>query len=342
MAERVAQLTEWVQNHWSTTGSADDIPGELEVVSGDASFRRYFRARSGDSRFIAVDAPPDKEDSSPFVTIGQRWYAAGVRVPQIICADLQQGFMLLEDFGDALLLPHLQSSSSPTPYDQAMCTLLHLQQLDGAELPLYDDAVLKREMSLFDEWFLGRCLGLDLEDWSALLETLHQQLSERAQAQLQVPVHRDFHSRNLMPLADGDLGVIDYQDALFGPVTYDLVSLLRDSYIEWPQEQVEVWVEIYRQQLRSVGFEVPDQQAFLKDFYLMGMQRQLKVVGIFCRLWLRDGKSGYLKDIPRTFGYLQRAALRYPEFSQFSQALDDLLPMLRTHPLLGSHFEGGA
>lgn len=339
MAERLAQLTEWVQTHWSDTGSASAAPNQLEVVSGDASFRRYFRAQVGADRFIAVDAPPDREDSAPFVAIGRRWYEAGVRVPKIIRADLGLGFMLLEDFGDALLLPALEASASANPYAQALQTLIKLQQVDDQQLLPYDDAVLRREMGLFDEWFLGRCLGLDVGDWSAVLRPLYQLLSEHAQAQLQVPVHRDYHSRNLMLQANGELGVIDYQDALQGPITYDLVSLLRDSYIEWPDAQVEQWVEGYRQQLEAVGFAVPQSSAFLKDFYLMGMQRQLKVVGIFCRLWLRDGKPGYLKDIPRTFGYLRRAAARYPEFAQFSAALDALLPVLAIHPLLGVHFE---
>lgn len=340
MAERLAQLTSWVQAHWSDTGSANAAPNELEVVSGDASFRRYFRAHAGNDRFIAVDAPPDKENSTPFVAIGQRWYKAGVRVPKIIRADLELGFMLLEDFGDALLLPKLEVSTLANPYAEALHTLIGLQQVDDQQLQPYSDEVLKREMGLFDEWFLGRCLGLDVDDWSALLQPLYQHLSERAQAQLQVPVHRDYHSRNLMPLASGELGVIDYQDALLGPITYDLVSLLRDSYIEWPDTQVEEWVEEYRQQLEVAGIAVPHSSVFIKDFYLMGMQRQLKVVGIFCRLWLRDGKPGYLKDIPRTFGYLRRATARYPEFAQFRTALDTLLPVLAIHPLLGPYFEG--
>lgn len=339
MAERLVELTQWVQAQWSETQSVFAAPEKLEVVSGDASFRRYFRARAGQDSYIAVDAPPDKENSHPFVEIGKRWHGAGVAVPQIIRADLELGFMLLEDFGDRLLLPTLQTDRSSKPYQPALETLLQLQQIADTELPLYDDAVLKREMGLFDEWFLGRCLGLELSDWQATLAKLYQQLAERAQAQLQVPVHRDYHSRNLMLLEDGRLGVIDYQDALLGPITYDLVSLLRDSYIEWPDSVVEEWVESYRVALVGKGFAVPDAAAFLKDFYLMGMQRQLKVVGIFCRLWLRDGKAGYIKDIPRTFGYLQRAALRYPEFAQFSRALAALEPVLKLHPLLGLHFE---
>jgi aminoglycoside/choline kinase family phosphotransferase len=336
MGQRLAQLTQWVCDNWVATESLDPPPEQLETVSGDASFRRYFRARTATSQFIAVDAPPDKEDSAPFVNIGKRWRESGVRVPQILIVDLEQGFMLLEDFGDEMLLPNLNTHSD-APYATALEALLQLQVRDTYLSP-YDEPVLLREMHLFDEWFLGRALGLDSKDWLPLLEPIYTKLVERAQVQLQVPVHRDYHSRNLMLLTDGSLGVIDYQDALLGPITYDLVSLLRDSYIEWPQAQVEEWVESYRQQLASAGFEVPSTVEFLKDFYLMGMQRQLKVVGIFCRLWLRDGKSGYLKDIPRTFNYLHSAAARYPEFAQLDLALSAMRPLLETHPLLAPHF----
>ena len=337
MGQRLAQLTQWVQTHWVVTESTEAAPIELEVVSGDASFRRYFRARTAGGQFIAVDAPPDKEDSAPFVAIGQRWRAAGIKVPKILLADLELGFMLLEDFGDRMLLPTLEAESS-SPYSAALATLLQLQQVKDNELPPYDAEVLQREMGLFDEWFLSRCLGLDVKDWLPLLDPVYAKLIERAEGQIQVPVQRDYHSRNLMLCADGSLGVIDYQDALFGPITYDLVPLLRDSYIDWPDEQVEDWVEEYRQQLLHAGFEMPHSSEFLKDFYLMGMQRQLKVVGIFCRLWLRDGKQGYLKDIPRTFNYLHRAAAKYPEFAQLDLALSAMRPLLQAHPLLGQHF----
>lgn len=337
MGQRLAQLTQWVQSNWNVTGSEDAPPEQLETVSGDASFRRYFRARTANSRFIAVDAPPDKEASTPFVNIGRRWRLAGVQVPEIVHVDLSLGFMLLQDFGDQMLLPTLDRTD-PQPYAAALRTLLQLQQVSDTSLPPYDAAVLRREMGLFHEWFLGRCLGLDANDWMPLLEPVYAALVQRAEAQMQVPVHRDYHSRNLMLLGDGTLGVIDYQDALFGPITYDLVSLLRDSYIDWPQALVEQWVAQYRQQLIDVGIGVPSEAEFLKDFYLMGMQRQLKVVGIFCRLWLRDGKSGYLKDIPRTFNYLHNAAARYPEFAQLDLALSAMRPLLSAHPLLGQHF----
>ena len=337
MGQRLAQLTQWVQANWAVTGSTEAAPAQLETVSGDASFRRYFRARTANAQFIAVDAPPDKEDSAPFVNIGQRWRAAGIKVPNILLADLNLGFMLLEDFGDQMLLPML-NSSDPSPYAAALKTLLQLQQVEDSELSPYNAEVLQREMGLFDKWFLSRCLGLDTKDWLPLLQPIYAALIERAEAQIQVPVHRDYHSRNLMLCADDSLGVIDYQDALLGPITYDLVSLLRDSYIDWPEEKVEGWVEGYRLQLRNAGFDVPGSAEFLKDFYLMGMQRQLKVVGIFCRLWLRDGKQGYLKDIPRTFNYLHSAATKYTEFAQLDLALSAMRPLLQAHPLLGKYF----
>ena len=348
MDKRLAQLTDWVRDNWDSLKSQSPAPDKLDVVSGDASFRRYFRAQSGPSSYIAVDAPPEKEDSQPFVEIGQYWFAAGIRVPNILVADLSRGFMLLEDFGDKQLLMQLEldkRTAQPEPYRAALRTLLALQAVNSDCLPVYDNSVLMREMSLFDQWFLGECLHENLNLWMPLLSEVYQRLSLAAQSQHQVTVHRDFHSRNLMPLVSvdseaGALGVIDYQDALKGPVTYDLVSLLRDSYIDWPDDLVAQWVESYRQQLLELGIRLPDSDSFLRDFDLMGMQRQLKVVGIFCRLWLRDGKSGYIKDIPRTFGYLHRAARRHADFHRLAQALDQLVPKLKAHALLGPHFEG--
>lgn len=343
MDERLAQLTLWVREHWDSVNSQYPAPKQLEIVSGDASFRRYFRARSGSQTYIAVDAPPDKEDSQPFVSIGQQWYRAGIAVPQILNADLDQGFMLLEDFGDRQLLNDLlmhEKSTDAQPYAAALNALASLQAVDSSTLPLYDEPVLMREMGLFDHWFLGECLNEDLTQWMPLLKKVYQDLSVVALQQRQVSVHRDYHSRNLMPLESGGLGIIDYQDALKGPVTYDLVSLLRDSYIDWPDEQVAKWVEFYRLSLIEQGLSLPDTRTFLRDFDLMGMQRQLKVVGIFCRLWLRDGKAGYLKDIPRTFGYLHSSAQRYEAFHPFAEALNMLVPKLKAHPLLGEHFEG--
>ncbi len=332
MGSRQAQLKNWARQVWPY---ADRDQLEITPVSGDASFRRYFRAATPTTQLIAVDAPPDKENSEPFVRIAKEWSEKGIHVPEIVADDLTLGFMLLEDFADHQLLDRLQSEGD-APYLQALETLLDIQMLPAEGLPNYDASVLTREMNLFPEWFLGEMLGIK-EGWGELLDTTYQRLIESACNQPQVCVHRDYHSRNLMPLAEGGLGVIDFQDALIGPVTYDLVSLLRDSYIEWPESRIAEWVENYRLMLMDVGFSLPDSAGFKKQFDLMGMQRQLKVLGIFSRLYLRDGKSGYLKDIPLTFKYLYRAASAHSEFSDLKEALSGLIPAIRQHELLGQY-----
>ncbi len=332
MGTRQAQLKSWAKQVWPY---AERDAVEITPVSGDASFRRYFRLADGQRALIGVDAPPDKENSEPFVRIATEWFAKGIRVPQVIADDLELGFMLLEDFADQQLLPILEQDASDTPYQQALQSLVGIQMLPAVGLPPYDSAVLTREMELFPEWFLGSLLGMSDEQiatqWRPLLDKTYELLIQSALIQPQVCVHRDYHSRNLMPLADGGLGIIDFQDALIGPITYDLVSLLRDSYIDWSDEQVADWVESYRMQLLDTGFALPSDSEFLKQFDLMGMQRQLKVVGIFSRLWLRDGKEGYLKDIPRTFGYLLNAAKKYPEFAELRQALEALIPSMKAN-----------
>ena len=333
MGSRQAQLKNWVQQVWPF---ADRDHIVLDRVSGDASFRQYFRAVSPSATLIAVDAPPDKENSEPFVTIANDWLSKGIRVPQVISDDLSLGFMLLEDFSDTQLIDTLEPNR-PNPYLESLETLLSIQMLPADNLPLYDAAILKREMSLFSDWFLEALLGVDSNDWHTLLDQTEGQLIDSALNQPQVCVHRDYHSRNLMVLPTGQLGVIDFQDALIGPITYDLVSLLRDSYVGWPEQRVSGWVEDYRLMLLDVGFDVPNQAAFKKAFDLMGMQRQLKVLGIFCRLYLRDGKQGYLKDIPRTFGYLLASAQRYPEFADLAKALEGLVLPMKQNQHVGNY-----
>ncbi|WP_432697930.1 aminoglycoside phosphotransferase family protein [Marinobacterium sp. YM272] len=335
---RLQQLQQWVEQTAAEQG-IESLSGELLPVSGDASFRRYFRAVGEHASWIAVDAPPDKENSRPFVDLARDWFARGVRVPEILAADLELGFMLLEDFGDRLLLPELKDETAQRHYSQALSTLLQIQQLPADNLAPYDEALLQREMGLFDEWYTGSLLSLTLdEDEVALLAQVKSWLVDRALSQRQVTVHRDYHSRNLMLLDDGGLGVIDFQDAVRGAQTYDLVSLFRDSYIRWSDAQVAQWVEEYRAALSDAGVSVPSAEAFLKDFDCMGMQRQLKVLGIFSRLYLRDGKDGYLPDMPRTLGYLVRAAARYPETEPFARWLERrVVPAMSAHPL----FEAG-
>ena len=333
VGDRLLQLRQWVEAQICSKEQGNTPLVSLEPVSGDASFRRYFRAQTANDAYIAVDAPPDKEDSGSFVRIAEHWYQLGIRVPKVIKADLRLGFMLLEDFGDRQLLPELLTMDAT--YASALDTLLAIQSIPPEALPAYDEPFLRCEMELFPEWFLSHLLELDTHPIFQELTRVFALLVGSAKAQVPVCVHRDYHSRNLMPLRDGGLGVIDFQDAVIGPVTYDLVSLLRDSYIDWPDDQVYQWVEDYRLQLLTTGFFVPDSARFKKDFDLMGMQRQLKVVGIFSRLYLRDGKSGYLKDIPRTFNYLLNSARRYSEFSSFAQQLESLKPLMAGHPKLG-------
>ncbi|HET8729849.1 MAG TPA: phosphotransferase [Moraxellaceae bacterium] len=300
---------------WAVAWLARERPelqpaGDLVTVSGDASFRRYFRQPLTSGSLIAVDAPPDKENSRPFVAIARALRAHGVHVPEVVTADFDLGFMLLEDFGDVLLRPQLTPSTVDGLYGRAMDALLHLLGCDdvhGYTLPPYDRQRLIDEMSLIRDWFISRYLGLSLgTEQHAVLANAFDLIADDCVTQPQVFVHRDYHSRNLMLLANGEIGVIDFQDAVTGPVTYDLVSLLRDAYVTWPEADVARWVRQFAQQLRR-EHRLPssvDDATFQRWFDWMGAQRHLKVVGIFARLSLRDGKHGYLDDIPVVFNYL--------------------------------------
>lgn len=311
-----------------------EVTGELVVVSGDASFRRYFRlpVTGKAASLIAVDAPPEKEDSWPFVAIARALSAHGVAVPQVLAADFDQGFMLLEDFGDVLLRPRLAPDTVEGLYTQAMQTLRHMltcREVPDYSLPLYDRSRLITEMELLREWFVGRYLELTLsEQQHELLTQAFVAITDAVLQQPQVFVHRDYHSRNLMLLEDGRMGVIDFQDAVVGPITYDLVSLLRDAYVEWPADSVKKWVNQFAAVMREDGLLHVDDATFLKWFDWMGAQRHLKVVGIFARLSIRDGKHGYLDDIPLVFDYLLAEIRHYPELSVLSDFLrNELLPL---------------
>jgi aminoglycoside/choline kinase family phosphotransferase len=309
------------------TGS---LLGDLHVVSGDASFRRYFRAVTTHKCWILVDAPPAQENSKQFVEIARHMAHGGVHVPIVIAADLTLGFMCLSDFGDTSLWSKLaaaQQSVSAQPsadslYGAAFEELLKIQlcATSTAHLPLYDKTLLLREMRLFSEWF---CTGIMRRTLSAsensMLENVFQFLVEAVMTQTQVFVHRDYHSRNLMYREAQALGVLDFQDAVCGPVTYDLVSLLKDCYIVWPRSQVTAWAMKYAELAQQRGI-IPavNEQQFLRDFDLMGLQRHIKVAGIFGRLWLRDGKPGYLKDIPLTLRYISEVVPEHAELSEFS------------------------
>lgn len=312
MDHRRALLNQWLHTQLVSTQRYGGAMQPLETVSGDASFRRYFRYRyrtpQGEQSIIGVDAPPEKEDSRPFVNVARGLAAAGVQVPPLLAVDLEQGFMMLGDFGDRLLLPELDADSVDKWYSAAMRTLIPIMRADFSAdpLPRYDHALLLREMELFREWFCGTHLQLVLtDDEHGMMTEAFGWLVQQALAQPQVTVHRDYHSRNLMVLSDGSLGVLDFQDAVHGPITYDLMSLLRDCYIGWPTAMVKEWVRRFSERLVREGLmgDISDEQ-FWQWFNVMGAQRHLKVCGIFARLNYRDGKAGYLKDIPLTLAYL--------------------------------------
>lgn len=317
---RLSQLTDWVRQ-FPGLAQASPVP-----VSGDASFRRYFRVTNHDTTFIVMDAPPEHEDCRPFVAIAQHWHRHGVAVPEVVKQDLAQGFLLLEDFGDQLLLGQLDTDNADRHYQGAMAELLDIQRLPAAPsfpLPPYDSELLNREMALFPDWLLTQQLGLELSNGErCLLDTTFTFLRESALAQPQVTVHRDYHSRNLLVRPGTDRpGVIDFQDAVRGPITYDLVSLLKDCYVRWPEPSVARWLEHYRQLSLDAGLHHADADSFRQWFELMGMQRHLKAAGIFARLAIRDGKTGYLGDIPRTVQYLVAASARQGALRHFHEWL---------------------
>ncbi len=318
-------------NHWLTNTLG--LPAyEIAPASSDASFRRYFRITFGGESRIVMDAPPDKEDSRPFVSIAKQLHAVGLNVPEILAEDLEQGFLLLSDLGTQQYLSALSIDTVDRLYGDALGALAVLQTCGpGAEsLPDYNEALLRREMDLFRDWYLGRHLGLTSgKSEEAVLDEAFTLLVENALDQPQVSVHRDYHSRNLMVSAHNP-GILDFQDAVHGPVTYDLVSLLRDCYIDWPRERVEKWVLGYHDIAIDHGIlRGPQEERFLRWFDLMGVQRHLKATGIFARLNHRDGKSGYLNDIPRTLGYVVEVSGRYPELGTFKRLLEErVLPRL--------------
>ena len=300
-------LYDWSVNY--LTQHTNHQPQQLSVVSGDASFRRYFRLHHTGGAYIAVDAPPEKENSRPFVAIAQALYAHGVHVPQIIAYDFDLGFMLLSDLGDTLLRPCLNDSTVDDLYQQAMRELVTIQSCPAPvdyPLPPYDSSRLMTEMALLKDWFISQYLNITLSaDEVTLLDNTCQHIADEIAKQPSVFVHRDYHSRNLMIVNSNTLGVIDFQDAVVGAITYDLASLLRDAYVEWPQERVAAWVEDFRQLLQhQPQMKNVSQAQFLTWFDYMAAQRHLKVVGIFARLSLRDGKHAYLGDIPLVFKYL--------------------------------------
>ena len=347
---RLAQLTDWI--HQDTPNAT------IEVASADASFRRYFRVLNNDSdkhtSTIAMDAPPEQEDCTPFIDVTQRLRNVGVHAPKIIRQDLEQGFLLLEDFGSTPYLDVLNEQTADQLYDDALQALLKIQTANTDGLPEYDEAFLQQEMQLMPEWFLRTHLKITpTTEQQKIIDRTLAVITASVLQQPQVFVHRDYHSRNLMVLSEPKIqnvepsdsettlehsgndpkgewneskqggwalnttsnnpGIIDYQDAVLGPITYDLVSLLRDCYIRWPNEKIAKWVLNFKKQAENAGLmhKVPD-ATFIQWFDYMGLQRHIKVLGIFARLNHRDGKTNYLDDLPLTLHYVMEVANKYP------------------------------
>ncbi len=319
--DRAKAILDWLTNDLNLTIT------QFELASSDASFRRYFRVQFAENHYIVMDAPTDKEDTAPFIKVALLFEQAKVNVPHIFQQNIQQGFLLLEDFGSQCLLDCLNNSTAEALYSDALDSLVTLQQnidINNCDLPCYDAELLQTELLLFTDWFLSRQCGLTLNAAQhAMIKTSNELLIRSALQQTQVCVHRDYHSRNLMHVASNNPGIIDFQDAVIGPVTYDAVSLLRDCYISWPDAQVEQYLLSYYQHLKQANLINIDFSQFKRDFDLMGIQRHLKAIGIFSRLNIRDGKSTYLGNIPRTLNYVINISQRYPELEAFHSFLGD-------------------
>ena len=321
---------------WLDTQISASQPITLESLGGDAGFRRYFRFVQP-SRWLAVDAPPATEDSHQFVAIAELIQSLGLYSPRILAADPNQGFLLVEDMGDELLYRALTDTNADHYYKLAIDTLLRLQLCpdNPTLIPRYDRALLRRELEIFTEWFAGALLGHHLNPKEhELLDQLFTQLENNSLDQPQGFVHRDYHSRNLIVRADNQLGIIDFQGALWGGITYDLVSLLRDCYLRWPAEKVIEWALYYRERALALQ-QIPavDETEFIRWFDWLGLQRHIKVLGIFARLHLRDNKPGYLQDLPLVIRYTLEISAKYPELHTFSDWFKQtLLPLAKTQP----------
>ncbi len=318
---RLDALTAWLQAQFP--GQALDI----RPASADASFRRYFRVALPDgSTHIAMDAPPPQENCRPFVAVQALFEAAGVHVPALRAQEVEHGFLLLSDLGNTTYLDVLDAENAPALYFDATTALIAIQKASRPGLlPEYDRDRLLAEMELFPVWYVGRHLKTDLPEAEATaLYEVFDRILDTNLAEPQVFVHRDYHSRNLMVTLPNP-GVIDFQDAVFGPISYDLVSLFKDAYIDWDEEQTLDWLIRYWQDARRAGLPVREDFAdFHRDYEFMGAQRHLKVLGIFARLYHRDGKDGYLKDIPRVLTHLRATARRYRDLAPLAKLLDRL------------------
>ncbi len=321
--QRQQQLTQWLHSLYPGAEFA------LAPASADASFRRYFRATFADRTMILMDAPPQHEDCRPFVHIAKLFEDAGAHVPHVYAQDLEQGFLLLSDLGNTTYLQALNADTARDLYGAATDALIKIQLASrSGELPRYDEALLLREMRLFPEWYIGKHLGVRLsEAQNATLESVFARIVANNLAQPCVYVHRDYHSRNLMRLEEMNPGILDFQDAVYGPVTYDLASLFKDAYIRWQEAETIDWLIRYWEKARKAGLPVADDfSMFYRDYEWMAVQRHVKVLGIFARLYHRDGKDGYLKDLPLVMAYLRAACARYIDLKPLLNLLDTLEP----------------
>src|SRR5450756_1356122 len=322
--QRQEQLTEWLHSLFPNEKFA------IAPASADASFRRYFRATFDNRTLIVMDAPPQHEDCRPFLHVAKLFEDAGTHVPHVYAQDLSQGFLLLSDLGNTTYLQVLNHGTARGLYGAATDALIKIQLASREnELPPYDEAMLLREMRLFPEWYIGKHLNVTLsEAQNAKLETVFARIIANNLAQPRVYVHRDYHSRNLM-VAEPNPGILDFQDAVYGPITYDLASLFKDAYIRWEEAEVIDWLRRYWEQARKAGLPVADDfSVFYRDYEWMGVQRHLKVLGIFARLYHRDGKDGYLKDLPLVMAYLRAACARYINLKPLLNLLDVLEPQI--------------
>jgi aminoglycoside/choline kinase family phosphotransferase len=322
---RIEALSGFVARALSTTAY------KLAPASADASFRRYFRITPqtpwhGHATLIVMDAPPPMEDCRPFIHVSQLMRDAGLNAPAVLADDLTRGFLLLTDLGTRTYLAELDATSAPALYSDAINALVRWQQASSAgALPPYDETLLARELALFPDWYVAKHLGASLTPFQqTVLADAFRRILDNNLAQAKVFVHRDYHSRNLMR-TDPNPGILDFQDAVEGPITYDLVSLLRDAYVEWGEDLQIDWAVRYWQRARAAGLPVAaDFSGFWRDFEWMGVQRQLKVLGIFARLYHRDGKAAYLDEMPRVFSYLRRACERYDALHPLRDLLDEI------------------
>ena len=300
MSDRTQKMQQWLD-------SLGYQEYKLELASEDASFRRYFRMKKGEESYVVMDAPPQKESCEAFVAVAKMLTDIRLSAPVILHADLDQGFIMMTDFGDRHYLDELKPETANALYGDAMSAIMQMQtRINANDLPVYDEHLLRKEMNLFKEWFLEKLLGIELTaNQLGMWQMTTDYLVKNALEQPQVFVHRDFHSRNLLRIKNRNPAILDFQDAVRGPVTYDLVSLLRDCYIDWPEPQVDQWILDFYDFASLEHVNGVSASQFIRWFNLMGVQRHLKAVGIFARLSIRDGKQKFLQDIPRTLNYLK-------------------------------------